>query len=115
VRLRFDRARLLELILSELISDEVLAVTELVGTIRRECLDFLVPLTERHLREILTRWITHYNRGRPHSSLGPGLPDPPSDRVVAPNGHQLPGGHRVVATSILGGLHHEYRLEPKVA
>jgi transposase InsO family protein len=49
----------------------------LVGTIRRECLDFVIPLTERHLRETLGRWVAHYNRGRPHSSLGPGLPDPP--------------------------------------
>jgi putative transposase len=75
-------------------------------------LDFLIPLTESHLRDILTRWITHYNRGRPHSSLGPGLPDPPPDRAVASNGHQLPDGQRVVSTPILGGLHHEYRLEP---
>jgi putative transposase len=83
----------------------------LVGTIRRECLDFLIPLTESHLCDILTRWITHYNRGRPHSSLGPAVPDPSPDRAVAPNGHQLPDGRRVVATPILGGLHHEYCLE----
>jgi hypothetical protein len=74
-------------------------------------LDFVIPLTERHLRAILRRWIRHYNRGRPHSSLGPGLPDPPPDRLVASNGHHLPDGFRVVATSILGGIHHEYRLE----
>jgi|SRR5262252_537128 len=37
----------------------------LVGTIRRECLDFLVPLNERHLRDILRRWVAHYNHGRP--------------------------------------------------
>jgi len=78
---------------------------------RRECLDFLIPLTESHLRDILTRWITHYSRGRLHSSLGPGLPDPPPDRAVASNGHQLPDGQGVVATPILGGLHHEYYLE----
>jgi transposase InsO family protein len=82
-----------------------------IGTIRRECLDFIIPLTERHLRAILRKWIIHYNRGRPHSSLGPGLPDPPPDRWVASNGHQLPDGYRVVATRILGGLHHEYRLK----
>jgi transposase InsO family protein len=84
----------------------------LIGTIRRECLDFVIPLTQRHLRTILREWIRHYNRGRPHSSLGPGLPDPPPDRVVASTGHKLPGDHRVVVTPILGGLHHEYRLEP---
>jgi transposase InsO family protein len=84
----------------------------LVGTIRRECSDFLIPLTESHLREIMSRWVTHYNRGRPHSSLGPGLPDPPPVAVVESNGHELPDGHRVVVTPLLGGLRHEYRLEP---
>jgi putative transposase len=87
----------------------------LVGTIRRDCLDFVIPLNERHLRWILQRWVAHYNRGRPHASLGPGIPDPPTDRVVASTGHTLPDAHRVVATPILGGLHHEYRLEPKAA
>ena len=82
-----------------------------IGTIRRECLDFVIPMTEAHLRAILREWISHYNRGRPHSSLGPGLPDPPPDRVVASNGHQLPTDHRVVATRILGGLHYEYRFK----
>jgi putative transposase len=36
----------------------------LVGTIRRECLDFLIPIHERHLRRILQEWVAHYNRGR---------------------------------------------------
>jgi len=44
----------------------------LVGTFRRECLDYLIPLNERHLRRILKEWVAHYNRGRPHSTLGPG-------------------------------------------
>jgi hypothetical protein len=53
----------------------------------------------------------HYNRGRPHSALGPGLPEPMPDHVK-PNEHRhrLPVGHRVVKRSVLGGLHHEYRL-----
>jgi hypothetical protein len=74
-------------------------------------LDFVIPLTERHLRAMLREWIPHYNRGRPHSSLGPGLSDPPPDRLVASNSDDLPDGYRVVARSILGGIHHEYRLE----
>src|SRR5216683_3586480 len=48
-----------------------------IGTIRRECLDWVIPLSEAHLRLVLKEWVTHYNRGRPHSVLGPGLPDPP--------------------------------------
>jgi transposase InsO family protein len=31
----------------------------LVGTIRRECLDFVIPLSERHLRWILQLWVAH--------------------------------------------------------
>src|SRR5580658_9340409 len=42
----------------------------LIGTIRRMCLDFLIPLGEKHLRRMLKEWIPHYNQGRPHSSLG---------------------------------------------
>ena len=40
---------------------------------RRECLDFLIPLGARQLRRTLQLWIDHYNRGRPHMSLGPGI------------------------------------------
>ena len=46
----------------------------LIGTIRRECLDFVISLSERHLRAVLREWVAHYNRGRPHASLGPGIP-----------------------------------------
>jgi len=46
----------------------------LIGTIRRECLDWVIPLGERHLRHILKAWVAHYNGGRPHASLGPGIP-----------------------------------------
>jgi putative transposase len=51
----------------------------LVGTLWRECLDWIIPLTEEHPRKALRSWLSHYNRGRPHSSLAPGLPDPPLD------------------------------------
>jgi putative transposase len=87
----------------------------LVGTARRECLDWVIPLNERHLRRILTEWVHHYNRGRPHSSLGPGIPDPPANTRERSSGHRLPRAHRVVAKPILGGLHHEYELEAVAA
>ncbi len=87
----------------------------LIGTIRRECLDWLILLNERHLRFVLREWVAHYNRGRPHASLGPGIPDVPLGRLARQNGHRIPDGHRVIAAPILAGLHHEYRLEPLAA
>jgi putative transposase len=39
------------------------------GTLRRECLDFLVPLNERHLKMTTEEWVLHYNLERPHSSF----------------------------------------------
>jgi transposase InsO family protein len=84
----------------------------LLGSLRRECLDFLIPFGEEHLRRLLRIWQVHYNRARPHSHLGPGLPQPPPGLSAAPiAGHDLPRDARVVARSIPGGLHHEYGLE----
>ena len=84
-----------------------------IGTLRRECLDYLIPLTEVHPGN----WIAHYNRGRPHTSLGPGIPDPAVDLPVTPNKsrHRIPSHCKVVAHPILGGLHHEYGLAAKAA
>jgi hypothetical protein len=86
----------------------------LIGTVRRECLDFMIALNEQQLRRILGEWVPHYNRGRPHASLGPGIADAPR-LASGSTGHQLPHGHRVAAVPILGGLHHEYRLESDAA
>jgi transposase InsO family protein len=88
-----------------------------IGTIRRECLDFVIPVSERHVRAILREWVRHYNRGRPHASLGPGIP---AGSVVAAvgsesDGRSIPAGCQVAPTPILSGLHHEYRLERKAA
>jgi putative transposase len=89
----------------------------LLGTLRRECLDFLIPLTENHLRHSLQAWVRHYNEGRPHMSLGLSIPQPPSSlpALLQDHRHRLPSHLRVAARPILGGLHHEYRLEEKVA
>jgi len=87
----------------------------LIGTIRRECLDYLIPLSQNHLRLILKEYVTYYNTARPHSGLGPGIPEPAGGAVqLQPDRHRLPADVRVVKIPILGGLHHDYRLE-KVA
>ena len=87
----------------------------LIGTVRRECLDFMIPLNERHLRQILREWVAHYNHGRPHSSLGPGIPDRKTTLPCRTHRHRLEPNERVISTAILGGLHHEYDLEQTAA
>ncbi len=73
----------------------------LIGSIRRECLDHLIVLSERHLLRILGEYFEYYHRSRPHQSLDGNSPDP---RNV-----ESSDGRRVVGTAVLGGLHHTYR------
>jgi putative transposase len=89
----------------------------LLGTLRRECLPLMIPLTERHLRRILHEWVRHYNAGRPHTALGPGIPQPPPHlpMLLQEHRHRLPDPLQVVAHPILGGLHHEYQFTEKAA
>ena len=88
----------------------------LSGTIRRECLNVLIPLNEGHVRRVLAEWVSHYNRRRPHASLAPGIPDPGGVCLApSPRGHRIRDGDRVVAVPVLGGLHREYRLERTAA
>jgi len=57
--------------------------------------------------------LTHYNQGRPHLSLGPGIPERVA--VFLPSQghdrHSFARDCKVVARAVLGGLHHEYRWE----
>jgi transposase InsO family protein len=84
----------------------------LLGTLRRECLDCVIPLTVHHVQRLLAAWVPHYNQGRPHMSLGPGLPQPlpPLPVTLHAHRHRLPDHLHVVARSVVGGLHHEYGL-----
>jgi transposase InsO family protein len=104
----------LKVLRSPVASPKANAICErVIGTIRRECLDWVIPISEAHLRVLLKEWTAHYNRGRCHSALGPGLPDPPQEAAVFPqsgSGHRLAAGALVLAKSVLGGLHHEYSL-----
>ena len=88
-----------------------------IGSLRRECLDFLIPLNERHLYGILKEWLGHYNQDRPHMSLGPGIPRPvralPASRQA--RRHRMPAGQRIVSRPVIGGLHHDYGFAKQAA
>jgi transposase InsO family protein len=87
----------------------------LIGTMRRECLDFIIPVCLLHLRVTVREWVSHYNRGRPHSRLGPGIPDNRSAPPHRAHRHCFENSERVISTSVLGDLHHEYELQRTAA
>ncbi len=71
-----------------------------IGSIRRECLDHLIVLSEDHLRWILREYVRYYNETRPHLSLERNAPMPRSVELSALGA--------VVAVPQVGGLHHRY-------
>ena len=75
-------------------------VERLIGSIRRECLDHIIVLNDRHLRRTLASYVSYYHRWRVHRSLDM---DAPAHRPVQP-----PELGEVVAFPEVGGLHHRY-------
>ena len=76
-----------------------------VRTVREECLDWLLILGHRQLERVLSTYVDHYNRQRPHRALGLTAPDPPGELIPLTR----PSPVRVSRTDRLGGLLHEYR------
>jgi len=76
------------------------AAERVIGTLRRECLDHLIVLSERHLRAVLAEFRRYYNTERPHRSLALEAPLPAS-RSPVPSG-------AISSRPVLGGLHHGY-------
>lgn len=74
----------------------------LIGTLRRECLDHMIIINERHARRVLWQYMAHYNGARPHRTLGLETPTGPPVRASPPR------AGRIIARPVLGGLHHEY-------
>ena len=70
----------------------------LIGSIRRECVDHIVALGERHLRQALKSYANYYNISRTHRSLDK---DAPVSRPIQRIG-------RIVSHAMVGGLHHQY-------
>jgi transposase InsO family protein len=71
-----------------------------IGSVRRECLDQVIVLNERHLRKLLGDYFDHYHRWRCHRSLDMDCPEP---RPVL-----RPEHGDVVEVTEAGGLYHHY-------
>jgi putative transposase len=73
-------------------------VERLIGSIQRECLDHMVILNQRHLRNLLKKYFVYYHRSRTHLGLAKDAPEP---RPVMTQGE-------IIAIPQVGGLHHRY-------
>ena len=73
-----------------------------VGTLRRECLDHVLILGERHLCSVLAEYARHYNGHRPHQGLQ-------QERPLREPGHVVNITARIERSHVLGGLISEYR------
>jgi transposase InsO family protein len=74
-------------------------VERLIGSIRRECLDYVVILNVRHLRRVLNAYADYYNGNRTHLAFDKDTPDSPPVERHGP----------IVSRPLLGGLHPRYR------
>ncbi len=79
-------------------------VERFLGSVRRECLDHVLVLTEAHLRRVLQQYGAYFNQLRPHQGLGQRVPHASAARPL-PDGR----ASQVVAVPVLDGLHHDYQ------
>lgn len=74
-----------------------------IGSIRRECLDRVIPLGERHLRRIVAQYVRHYNTERNHQGI--------DNRMIEPTIAANDGG-AIQCRERFGGLPRFYHREP---
>jgi hypothetical protein len=76
-------------------------VERMIGTLRRELLDHVMVLNQRHLERLLREYLTqYYHPARPHRGLGGETPVPQPGTPA--------GQGEVLSVPVLGGLHHRY-------
>lgn len=78
----------------------------LIGSIKRECLDYFIILNERHLKHIVNKFTTYYNERRNHQGINQKIPYRFQVKRPLPSSNEVKG--QVVSTPMLNGLHHYY-------
>ena len=76
-----------------------------LGSVRRECLDHIRILNERHLGRVLREYVDYFNHARPHQGIKQATP-----AAIETATDQRQNSPTIVSVPILGGLHHDYRL-----
>jgi putative transposase len=71
-----------------------------IGSLRRECLDHILILSEKQLRRIVNEYVQYFNTDRPHQGIDQRIPTGPD------MSHPVEG--EIIVRPVLGGLHHAY-------
>ena len=75
-----------------------------VGNCRRDLLDHVIVVNERHLKRLMNEYVRYYHEDRTHLALAKGTPGGREARKSSDT------GSKVVSMLRLGGLHHRYEL-----
>ncbi len=75
-----------------------------LGSVRRECLDHMLLVGEKHLYRIVKEYVGYFNRARPHQGIEQKIPE---TSLGVP---EKRGKGKIIAFPVLNGLHHDYRL-----
>jgi putative transposase len=94
----------IEILLTPVEAPRANAISErFIGSVRRECLDHFLLLSERHLYRVMKEYVAYFNDARPHQGRGQQIPC-----AGAPQDDTASGG-TIISQPVLGGLHHDYR------
>jgi putative transposase len=74
-----------------------------LGSVRRECLDYILILSEAHLYHVVKEYVVFFNHARPHQGIDQQIPC-----ASTPKEDAVPDG-MIISRPVLGGLHHDYR------
>jgi len=75
-------------------------VERVIGSLRRELLDHVIVLNQRHLKRLLSSYLGYYHPWRTHRSLGQDAPDGRPIRLANPD--------QIAGFPVVQGLHHYY-------
>ncbi|MEO8288898.1 MAG: integrase core domain-containing protein [Chloroflexota bacterium] len=83
-----------------------------VGSVRRECTDHILILSEKRLYRVIKEYMAYYNRARPHQGIGQRIPEAartPVEEGTTSADQADRAETKVISFPVLGGLHHDYR------
>ena len=84
-------------------------IERFMGTLRRECLQNFIFVSEGHLRRGVASFARYYNRSRTHQGIS-GIPSVPAGELRLRYPIPANDNGRLVSEPILGGLKHDYHL-----